>query len=100
MPCSSSIKSAAQAAERKRSLDELDADIAAGRRSLARSPAGEVTIVGWADTAAAKSGWCDGCAMRALQQQGSWATRTRLASVGVVAGKGFVSAGHGHGHKH
>ena len=80
-------------------LADLDAKIASGALRLVRDARGRVAVIGWAATAAAASGWCDGCALRAISAAGSWAAKAKLAAAGVVAGKAFVSAGHDH-HDH
>jgi len=100
MPCSSTATTEAQRLAREAAFKKLDADIAAGRAQIIRTADGRVGVARWAATDAARTGWCDGCVLRALQQRGSWATRQKLAAAGVVEGRGFIALAHGHGHGH
>jgi len=89
-------------AEERRARDaakkKLEADIAAGRVQVIRKPNGEFAVSGWQQTAAAKSGWCEGCVLRSIQKTGSWAAKQKLAQAGITS-KRFVAASHrGHGH--
>ena len=97
MSCDVNLTPAVKAL-RKKTLSEIAAEILAGKRKVTRNALGQAAIEGWAETSAKQSGWCDGCALRALQVDGSWALRTKLAQ-GQVSRAPFVSAGHA-GHSH
>lgn len=95
MPCYDSVTDYA-------AIAELDRQIAAGERTVLRAMNGEVQISDWVSTRAAKSGWCEGCAMVVLAtaETTSWATRSKLAAAGVQKGGSFVAASHNsHPHK-
>jgi hypothetical protein len=85
---------------REEALKKLEQDIAAGRKTVSKNARGEVEIKGWAQTAAAQAGVCEGCALVKLSQSKKYSVRAKLASLGVKKGKEFVAASHnGHGHK-
>ena len=94
---------------REKALTELRDDLETGRRKLVTNIlTGTITVSGWKDTTACKSGWCEGCAIRELEVRGTaqvkagkastWAERS-LKAVGVRAGVGFVALHH-RGHNH
>jgi len=98
MPCDTRRLSPAEAAERERAYRELEAEIAAGQRALTRNYFGEFSIVGYAQTAAAKSGLCDGCVLRRISKGSNYFAKAKLEAAGISS-KPFVAAGHSD-HKH
>ena len=76
----------------------LEKEIVKGARRLSRNAKGEVGVQGWAESAAAKAGWCEGCVLRSIATQGSWQARIALADQAKVTSKSFQTQGHGHGH--
>lgn len=100
MPCDSLARTQRERQLREAALKELEADIAAGRRTLVRNLRGEVAVLNWGTSNAARAGWCEGCALAQLAKGGSWVVRSKLAAVGVRQGASFVAASHnGHPHK-
>lgn len=105
MPCDSGLsrlraeERAKKEAEREAALRALEGQIARGEVFLSRNARGEVVVHGWDETAAARAGWCDGCALRALQRTATFAVRSTLANAGVTKRNAFVSRGHNH-HTH
>ena len=99
MPCDTMVKNAAERRRREAAIKKLEADIIAGRVSLNKNLAGEVSVSNWTAHEAASSGWCEGCALATLAQSSSWVVKSKLAAVGVAKGKQFVAASH-NGHPH
>ena len=99
MPCDTLAKTAAEKKAREDALKEFEADLVAGRLRVTRNAKGELSVPDFAKTSAAVNGkWCMGCALRAVQNQGSWLAKRTLATQGVT-NKPFIAAGHT-GHKH
>jgi len=98
MPCDTTWTTAEAQQEAEDALKELDAELATGGRRISRNMRGEVKINDWNSTAAARAGWCEGCALRAIERRGSSFAKARLAQQGVT-GRPFVAASH-NGHKH
>ena len=110
MPCDTMVQNVEERRVRDKALEELRLDIEEGRRKIVKNIlTGEVSITGWAETAACKSGWCEGCILARLSSQAStrptrskWAARasSQLEQAGVTKGERFVAASHnGHSHK-
>ena len=92
---------AEERARREEAARELEEAIASKKVKLWKKRVGgktEVGVEGWAETAAAKAGWCEGCVLRRIADRGGWKAKVALEAVGVVKGRGFLTAGHGHGH--
>jgi len=98
MPCDTIRRTPAQQAEAERAYLELEAEIAAGQRQLTKNYFNQFSIVGYAQTAAARAGWCEGCVLRSIQSRGSYFAKAKLEAAGIGS-KPFVVAGHTD-HKH
>ena len=101
MACTGMQLSAQERAAREKAAKELEEAIEKRKLKLWKKRIGGVETVGvegWESTAAAKAGWCEGCVLRRIADKGGWKAKARLEEVGVVKGRGFVTAGHGHGH--
>lgn len=83
MPCDTRWVEAEEVREAREALAELDALIATGKLKVVRNAQGQIEITDWAFTRASKAGWCDGCAVRKLEQSGSMSTQRLIASAGV-----------------
>ena len=79
--------------------EELEAEISSGRRAIVRNRDGTISIKGWAETAAARAGWCEGCIIAKAGMSSSWVVKSKLAAVGLTRGKQFVANTH-RGHPH
>lgn len=101
MPCDTMVKNEQERRRRDEAIKKLELDIAAGRVTVVKNYAGEVSVIGWVAQAAAQAGWCEGCALAYLSTKStSWVVKSKLAQVGVAKGKSFVAASHnGHSHK-
>lgn len=98
MPCDSYITEQVRR-EREAALVELEEGIASGRLRVVTNSRGEVGVVGWAQTTAAASGWCEGCALARIARSGGMVARAKLGKLGIKPGKQFVAASH-NGHPH
>jgi hypothetical protein len=88
MPCDVMVKSAAERAAREEALRELAEDLQAGRRRVARNVlTGKVSISSWAGSSAKAAGWCEGCAVQAIEKRG-WATKAQ--QTGAARSKSVV----------
>jgi len=94
MPCDVKTLQQQEKLLREQALAALDAEIAAGRKSLVVGRDGRVHIVGWSGTLAAGAGWHESCAVARLFREGSWLTRTKMQQQGVTAGA--VAKTHSH----
>mgnify|MGYP001577865663 CR=1 FL=1 len=100
MACSTMQRTVREQEEFAAALKDLEKDLVAGKLKVSRNAKGELTIEKWRESRAAKAGWCDGCAMAAIANQGSWMAKRILKEQGNVAnGKTFNTVGHGHPHK-
>lgn len=99
MPCDTMVRNAAERKRRDEALKKLEADIAAGRVTVTKNLAGEVSISNWTSQEAARAGWCEGCALVALASSVNWTVKAKLGQMGVAKGKSFVAASH-NGHPH
>lgn len=99
MTCDQEYINAQKRREREEAKKKLDADIAAGVVQVVRNGLGQVGIVNWSSQPAAVAGWCEGCVLSSLSNEGTWMTKSKLAAAGVAAGQEFVAASHS-GHTH
>ena len=101
MPCDSRARSYADQKRFDDALEQLEKDIAEGRREILTNPfTGEVSITDWEGTAAFREGVCDGCAVARMSQSSNEWVSNSLKAQGLKSGSEFVSAGHnGHPHK-
>lgn len=98
MTCNLMALSREVQAQRDKALKEFEADLILGKYTLVRNNKGEIQVTNWNQSNAAKTGWCEGCALREIQQRGSWLAKNKLAQYGVNQ-KSFITAGH-NSHKH
>ena len=96
MPCTTA-KTKPELTLMEKALQELEADITAGKKRIIQTAYG-LQITSWSTSSAAKAKWCEGCALRKLQTSSSYAVRAQLAQQGITA-QPFVVASH-KGHKH
>jgi hypothetical protein len=94
------VRNAEERRRRDEAVKKLEEDIAAGRVTVMKNFAGEVSISNWTAQAAAQAGWCEGCALVHLSTKSTnWVVKSKLAQAGVSKGKKFVAASH-NGHSH
>lgn len=99
MPCDTMVKNEQERRRRDEAIKKLEQDIAAGRVTVTKNYAGEVSVVGWTASQAASAGWCEGCALAVLGTSTNWVVKSKLSALGVAKGKSFVAASH-NGHAH
>lgn len=98
MPCDTGITEEERKL-RAETLKEFEVQLALGKIVIVRNNKGELAVSGWNQTSAARSGWCEGCCLRAIATNGSWVAKSKLAAAGITATKPFVVASH-NGHSH
>lgn len=93
MPCDTMKRTAEERARFEAAFEELMEEIEAGVKKVQKNAfTGEVSISGWTGSAAAREGWCEGCAIVAATQRNPQAT-------GMKWGQKFTAATH-NGHSH
>ena len=97
MPCDTYAKTQREQQLRDEAVKKLEADIAAGRVTVVKNLAGEVSISNWSAQQAKQVGWCEGCALATLAGSTNWAVKAKLGQMGVTKGKSFVAASHNGG---
>ena len=97
MPCDTMVRNAQERRLFDAAVEELAADLASGAKVIRRNAfTGEISISGWAQSAAKATGWCEGCALRTIESKG-WATKS-LKAAGITKKKFVVASHNGHGH--
>jgi hypothetical protein len=98
MPCDTRWVEPEEIREAREALADLDALIATGKLRIVRDAQGRIAITGWEQTRASRAGWCDGCAVRALQASGSLSTQARIRDARLARAEYF--AGHARSAQH
>ena len=87
MPCDIFIQEARERQLLEEAVAQLDADIAAGRKSIVIGTDGKVHVTNWSGSTAQQAGWQESCAMAHIHGKGSWLARTKMQQAGATKAK-------------
>lgn len=100
MPCDSRNLLEAQRQAREDAIKVIEKQIAQGKLQLKKDASGKITIEGFAQSMAARTGLQESCVLARIARAGNWVARQKLEEKLKELGTTAKAVIESHGHSH